>query len=62
MKKRKEQHPSIADDTESGHEAEAMLVLAEWINCQGDSGETEALMDRAELEIPDKIDHGSRKL
>jgi hypothetical protein len=60
MKKPK-QPRNPADDAEAGHEAEAMLFLAEWINSQGDLGETTVLMDRAERDIPGKVERGRNK-
>lgn len=44
-----------AKDRADHAEAQALLVLAEWINCQGSSKKTAALMDRAKKEIPEKF-------
>lgn len=44
-----------SEDEEAGAEAEALAVLAQWINCQGDSGEVAELMDQAERDIPEKF-------
>jgi hypothetical protein len=54
MQKREEKERTV--DEQEDAEAKALLVLAEWINCQGDSGETAQLMDDAERELPGKVE------
>lgn len=45
-------------DAEDDAEVAALTGLAQWINCQGDSAETAALMDRLEAELPGKVERG----
>lgn len=42
--------------TKADAEADAMLALAQWINCQGDAGEAAELMDEAGERHPDKVE------
>lgn len=48
-------------DAEDDMEAAALTGLAQWINCQGDSGETAALMDQLEAELPGKVERGEKQ-
>lgn len=48
-------------DAEDDMEVAALTGLAQWINCQGDSGETAALMDRLEEDLPGKVERGGEK-
>lgn len=43
------------ETADSDAEAQALLGLAQWINCQGDSGEAAELMDETERRIPQKF-------
>lgn len=47
-------------DAEDDMEVAALTGLAQWINCQGDSGETAALMDRLEEDLPGKVERGGK--
>ncbi len=47
-------------DAEDDMEVAALTGLAQWINCQGDSGETAALMDQLEKELPGKVERGGK--
>ncbi|MNP76912.1 hypothetical protein D3C76_1742430 [compost metagenome] len=47
-------------DAEDDMEVAALTGLTQWINCQGDSGETAALMDRLEAELPGKVERGGK--
>lgn len=48
------------EDAEDDMEVAALTGLAQWINCQGDSGETAALMDRLEEDLPGKVERGGK--
>jgi hypothetical protein len=47
-------------DAEDDMEVAALTGLAQWINCQGDSGETAALMDRLEADLPGKVERSGK--
>lgn len=47
-----------AEDSNAAAEAAALTGLAQWLNCQGDSGEKAELMDRLEEELPGKVERG----
>lgn len=49
-----------AGDAEDDMEVAALTGLAQWINCQGDSGETAVLMDQLEAELPGKVERGGK--
>lgn len=47
-------------DAEDDMEVAALTGLAQWINCQGDSGETAALMDQLDAELPGKVERSGK--